>query len=108
MATRKPSRTSTPQWRKVRNAVRAQAQANGQTRCPICRQLLDWDAAQTPRSAEVDHIMAHSLGGEDSVQNCRVICRECNQRLGGQLGRARSALRRRNLKSATLETSTDW
>jgi 5-methylcytosine-specific restriction endonuclease McrA len=104
----KQSRTGTGKWQRIRKHVLAEALANGQITCPICARAFDWTRANVPRSPEVDHIKPHALGGSDATENLRVICRKCNGRLGGQLGRARRAQRRRNLRSEKLQTTTDW
>src|SRR5699024_3720986 len=50
--------------------------------CPTCGVGLDYEHSRQPNSAEVDHIIPHSLGGEDSLANTQIICRWCNQRKG--------------------------
>jgi len=83
MATaRKPSRTATTEWRKTRDYVRRNARREGVETCPICGTRLNWDRGQQPNSAEVDHIIPHSLGGSDHPTNLRIVCRTCNQSRG--------------------------
>ena len=83
-ARRKGSRTADHSWRKLRDRTRADAQASGLTYCPICTVPLNWEQGQQPNSAEVDHIIPHSLGGTDTAENLRVICRSCNQSRGNR------------------------
>lgn len=61
----------------------------GLTRCPRCRTGLDWEYSGRPNSAEVDHIIPHAQGGTDTIENARILCRRCNQQLGGQMNRRR-------------------
>ncbi|GEM_PF-729049 len=103
------SRTGTTRWRKLRDqAVRA-ARATGQDRCP-CGTFLDYHQHGLPNSAELDHITAHALGGEDDIDNVQIICRRCNGRKGGFLGqqkRAGSRKRRTRYEPAQLQTALD-
>lgn len=102
------SRTGTGAWKRVRDQALAMALERGQHACPICRRPMDWTRSLTPRSPEVDHIKPHALGGKDTLDNVRVICRECNGKLGAQTANARRALRMRNLKRTTPPTAFDW
>lgn len=102
------SRTGTGKWQRIRKEMLKQAQVAGITRCPMCGNSFDWTRPYVARSPEVDHIVPHSMGGADSMENVRLICRDCNVKRGGQLGKARRALRLRNLKSVELDTATDW
>lgn len=89
------SRTGTAKWKRVRAAALQQAQADGITRCPACRTHLDYERGQQPNSAEADHITPHSLGGQDTIENVRVLCRHCNQSRGnGKPKRVRAAPKR--------------
>ena len=99
------SRTGTAQWFRVRDQARAQALEAGLTRCPVCGVHMDWEYSGRPNSAEVDHIVPHAKGGADVIENCRVICRQCNQRLGGQQNRRKPRAR---VKTTVLETAMDW
>jgi 5-methylcytosine-specific restriction endonuclease McrA len=38
------------------------------------------------KTSQLDHIAARSLGGRTSRDNCRMVCADCNQRRGAQLG----------------------
>ena len=76
------SRTGTAKWRRVRRTVLAQAFSEGRTQCPYCGTQMDFERSGYPNSAEVDHIIPHSLGGEDSVENSVAACRWCNQSRG--------------------------
>jgi 5-methylcytosine-specific restriction endonuclease McrA len=80
------SRTSTWTWKQLRTKAKTQAQAQGQWACPICQTPIDWEYPGRPNSPEVDHIIPHSQGGPDNINNVRVICRTCNRKLGGKNG----------------------
>ncbi|MGJ5591843.1 HNH endonuclease [Micrococcus lylae] len=99
-------------WKNIRRQVIARAKRDGLEHCPLCRRRLDWTSHHQPDSVEVDHIVPHVLGGRDHIDNARAICRACNQKLGGQARRIanakRAQQRRRNLKSETLKTTTQW
>ena len=75
-------RTGTATWKRIRKQAIAQAQDEGQTNCPLCNVPLDYTTPYRPDSAEVDHIVAHARGGTDTLDNSRVICRDCNVRKG--------------------------
>lgn len=89
------SRTGTTKWRTARAAALRRAYAAGVLACPLCGVTLDYARTLTPPSAEVDHVTPHAAGGDDSPDNLRVICRRCNQRLGGHEGAARTPRRGR-------------
>jgi len=72
------SRTGTALWKKLSAAAKWQAQQNGQDQCPHCHVILDYVTPKQPNSAEADHIVPHSLGGTDTMDNIEVICRHCN------------------------------
>jgi 5-methylcytosine-specific restriction endonuclease McrA len=82
------SRTGATKYLKNRGRVLAKAKADGLTHCPgfvdalgtphNCGELLDYRTSKAPNSAETDHIVPHSLGGNDDAANLRVICRACN------------------------------
>ena len=92
------NRTSTAKWKNIVRAVRERDA--GVTRCPLCRTGLDWYYGLRPNSAEVDHIIPHAQGGEDSTSNARILCRRCNQSRGGKEGRAKQ------LKPPRIEPNT--
>ena len=46
--------------------------------CPGCKMPLSWD------NVSVDHILAHTKGGKTSLQNARLMCRNCNSRRGAR------------------------
>lgn len=72
----------------VKKAI-ALAQENQQYQCPLCRVRLDYSRSRQPNSPEADHIIPYAEGGQDVLENVRIICRRCNQSLGGRLGRAK-------------------
>jgi len=95
------SRTGTSKWKNLRRAVLHRAKAQGLKHCPECGVELDYKLGLTPASAEVDHIIPHSRGGQDVIENCRVICRKDNQSLGGKTNR-------KPLDIQPLKTSREW
>jgi 5-methylcytosine-specific restriction endonuclease McrA len=99
------SRTGTAQWKRVVAQARAAAIEQGLTRCPLCRIGLDWEYSGRPNSPEVDHIIPHSRGGQDHIDSVRIICRHCNQSLGGQLNRRKPPT---VVETKTLPISPIW
>ena len=97
------SRTGTATWKRVRAQAIKQAIDNGVHNCAICGVGLDYEYSQRPNSAEVDHILPHSRGGEDTIGNVQVICRWCNQRKGGKRNLAVPAP-----KTIEPGTSIEW
>ena len=97
------SRTGSGKWRRLRKEVIEEAIRKEQFNCPLCGIGLDYEYSLQPNSAEVDHILEHSLGGQDVKENVRVICRYCNQ--------TRFHKERRNRKPAERiepETKIEW
>lgn len=78
------SRTGTATWKNLRKRAIYRAKRAGQTDCPICAVKLDYEVSITPASAEVDHVIPHSRGGLDHIDNVTVICRACNLRKGNR------------------------
>lgn len=98
------SRTGTGKWKRVRTQALARAHAEGQEHCPTCGTFLDYDRGRQPNSAEPDHIIPHSLGGTDSLDNVIVTCRWCNQSRGnGRSKRVRAVPTR-----VQPETTVRW
>ena len=95
------SRTGTSRWKNLRKVVLYRAKAQGLKHCPECKIELDYKVGLTPASAEVDHIVAHAFGGQDVIENCRTICRRCNQSLGGKTNR-------KPVVTDPLKTSREW
>ncbi|WP_410050683.1 HNH endonuclease [Actinomyces sp. MRS3W] len=89
------SRTGTAKWKHARASAIARAKQVGQSHCPICGVILDYDVGGSPNSAEADHIVEYAAGGSDHPDNLRIICRRCNQRRGGYLGKQRSSSRQK-------------
>lgn len=93
------SRTGTGQWKRVVLIVKAQARRDGLTLCPGCKRLLDWSkripGQYNPSLVEVDHIVSHEDGGQDSVDNARILCSDCNKK-------------RRSRERATATASHSW
>ena len=79
------SRTGTAKHRHWRRRVLAAAQDAGVTNCPMCGVRLDYSRGLRPNSAEPDHIIPYSMGGDLSLDNGRVLCRTCNIRRGNGL-----------------------
>lgn len=78
------SRTGTSAWKNLRKRAIRRAHNNGVTHCRYCKIKLNFDMAQTPASAEVDHIVPAALGGLDTLDNAQVICRSCNGSKGSR------------------------
>lgn len=78
------SRTGTTRWIKTRRLLIAEHKATGKP-CPECLSPLEYDISLHKKSPEIDHIIPVSRGGTDDRKNLRVICRQCNQSLGGKL-----------------------
>jgi len=95
------SRTGTATWKRVRAQALYRAKRNGVTHCRHCGVELNYDVSLLPESAEVDHLIPHSMGGKDHVDNTETICRLCNQSKGN-----RAAPKERNVKP--LKTSRKW
>lgn len=85
------SRTGTTNYLRWASRVKHRARRDGVTHCPItgCGVWLDYNRGKRPNSAEADHITPDAIGGTLDVDNGRVICRRCNQQLGGALGNQR-------------------
>lgn len=78
------SRTGTGKWLRIVRERRALDQRAGITRCPMCGRLLDWGkrvrGQYNPALVEVDHIVPHEQGGQDTLDNSRCICSDCNKK----------------------------
>ncbi|WP_366909372.1 HNH endonuclease [Nesterenkonia sp.] len=82
---------------------------SGLTRCPLCGTWLNWEYSRRPDSPEPDHVIPYSQGGTDTIENVRVICRRCNQRLGARAGNTVKALARRPVvRSVDLQPGDQW
>jgi 5-methylcytosine-specific restriction endonuclease McrA len=98
------SRTGTSTWLAVAKAAKRRAREAGQEHCPYCKTWLDYDVGRQPNSAEADHIVPHSKGGQDRMNNVMVICRRCNMSKGN-----RTAPKPRVILAAKpLKTSRQW
>ncbi len=94
------SRTGTSRWKTLRLQALRTAQDQGITHCPTCHVELDYRHGRQPNSPEPDHILPHSRGGADSLDNLRIICRTCNIRKGNNTAPQPAA--------ATTSTLVDW
>ena len=101
------SRTGTAHWKALRSRVLQDAIDAGQYTCPLCHVAFDLTRSKQPNSPEVDHIKADALGGASTEENLRVICRQCNQKLGGKTGAAkRHALIKARRSAETIRPKT--
>ena len=101
------SRTGTASHKRFRRDVLNRDRRAGITHCPLCGVLLDYDVGRKPDSAEPDHLLAHALGGTDSPDNGRTICRKCNQSRGDGQGDRKRA-KRKAVAARTVTTLVDW
>ena len=99
------SRTGTTRWLHNAATAKRSARAAGLEHCPICHVRLTWDAGLLPSSPEADHIVPHSRGGNDSIDNIQIICRKCNQKKGNGR-RSRPPKRKRN-RPIRIQQTTD-
>ncbi|HCT3317067.1 TPA: HNH endonuclease [Corynebacterium striatum] len=77
------SRTSTTQWKRLRNQARRELPSY----CANCG---------TQGRLELDHIRPHSAGGTDSLDNVQWLCTACHQEKSqGEAAAARRARRQR-------------
>ncbi|VXB23426.1 HNH endonuclease signature motif containing protein [Citricoccus sp. K5] len=100
------SRTGTGTWKKVRAERLKLDYEAGVTHCPICGCWLDWENSRRPNSPEPDHIVPHSMGGQDTVDNTRTICRFDNQSRGD--GTRKPKRTRPVIKTVTLDAAGAW
>lgn len=77
-------RTATTKWKNIRKRAIQRAIRDGVTHCVECGVLIDYENGLRPNSAEADHIIPWSQAKTDSLDNTRIICRRCNQSLGGK------------------------
>lgn len=111
------SRTGTSRYKAWRVAVLQAGLNAGTTRCPCtgcpacktrCRVWLDYTQGKRPNSAEPDHITPWSKGGDDIVENGRVICRRCNQSRGNGTRRPAPKTQRKPVNSEWINGSGRW
>ena len=108
-------RTATTRWKQLRRQAIHRARQAGQTHCLLCPRPLDYHQHGQPNSAEADHIIADALGGQETIDNVRIICRDCNGKLGGKLGAAKKRMINgqkpkvsATVTTTTLNTAADW
>src|SRR5699024_7244100 len=89
------SRTGTAKWLRIRRQAIKQAIENNIFNCPTCGVGLDYEHSRQPNSAEVDHIIPHSHGGEDSLANTQIVLRLCNQSKGNAAQRRKQTVPKR-------------
>jgi 5-methylcytosine-specific restriction endonuclease McrA len=65
---------------------------------------MDWTRSKQPNSPEADHIKPHAKGGRDDIENVRIICRKCNQELGGMMTKRQRPV----IHTTELESSPIW
>lgn len=96
------SRTGTARYKRWRTQVLALAQRDGVTHCPICKVKLNYEVTRQPDSAEPDHLVPWARGGQETIDNGRVLCRDCNGK------RWNEAATRRKSVSTPIESSPIW
>ncbi len=99
------SRTGTTRWLHNAAAAKRSARAAGLEHCPLCHVRLTWDTGLLPSSPEADHIVPHSRGGNDSLENIQIICRKCNQKKGN--GRKPRPPKQKRNRPARIQQTTD-
>lgn len=90
---------------RIRDQRREEDFNNGITNCPECGTNLDWEYSRRPNSAEVDHKIPFSAGGTDTFENTQIICRRCNQSLGGKVGKKHQVILAVKVK---YQTAIKW
>jgi 5-methylcytosine-specific restriction enzyme A len=80
--------------------VEEQAEARAAGRCENCGGMLK------PGKFEFDHIKPHGLGGDNSLENCRVLCTACHLRktIEEDAPRMRAADKKVKKSEATLQS----
>lgn len=101
------SRTGTGQYKRWRKAILTAGQQAGITNCPSCNQPLDYTKGRQPNSAEPDHIWPHSLGGTNTIENGRILCRTCNIKRGNG-NHERKAGKRTAATKRSITALVDW
>ena len=99
------SRTGTTRWLHNAATAKRRARAAGLEHCPLCHVRLTWDAGLLPSSPEADHIVPHSRGGNDTLENIQIICRKCNQKKGS--GRKPRPPKRKRYQAAQIRETAD-
>lgn len=64
----------------------AEAEANGESNCPLCAVGHDANKARIWKLSEMDadHVTAWSKGGATEIQNCQMLCKTHNQAKGNK------------------------
>src|SRR5699024_5732679 len=96
------SRTGTAKWLRIRREAIKQAIENNIFNCPTCGVGLDYEHSRQPNSAEVDQILPHSRGGEDSLANPQIIGHWCNQLKGTGAQRRKRTVSKRLAPQTTI------
>ena len=99
------SRTGTARWKHIAHQRRHIARTENLQHCPLCGVRLDWERSRTPQSPEVDHIRPHHLGGPDTLDNTRIVCRLCNQQRHSRENRPENQRKENRTPTTTL---IDW
>ena len=106
MARPTSSRTSTAEWKKIRDKRREEEYNKGLTNCPSCGVWLNWDQGLLPNSAEVDHIEPWVDTRTNDYNSTQIICRLCNQKKGGKQGSRRK--QKKSIPSVKFDTVLQW
>ncbi|RTE49627.1 HNH endonuclease [Actinobaculum sp. 352] len=96
------SRTGTTSHKKWRTHIITRDHNTGITHCPICGTQLNYTTPKQPNSAEADHIIPYSHGGQNTPENGRTICRTCNQKRGNKPTKTTTT------QPATTTTTIPW
>ena len=83
--------------REFTRKVRAAAKQRSGDHCERCKAVLK------PGEAEFDHILPCELGGEPTLVNCQVLCRQCHvAKSATDIKRVRKADRQRDKSSGAI------
>jgi hypothetical protein len=81
---------ATPSWVKLNGFRASSARSRRYIPQPIRRAVYERDGFECQHCGanedlSLDHIHPYSLGGEDTAENLRVLCRSCNSKKGARV-----------------------